>query len=82
MASGGSAEVLLGDEASGDEEDALDSTSEVDVSQGSVSLLDISALDNENTHKHKAHELARKCDIEFMAWKDKLIGEGVKGIQE
>ena len=33
-------------------------------------------------HKHKACELAYKSDIDFVVWKDKLIHEGVTGIQE
>ena len=41
-ASVGSIEVLSGDEASGGEDNALDSADEADVSQGSMSLLDIS----------------------------------------
>ena len=52
------------------------------MSQGSMSLLDISATDDEDTRKCKACELARKSDIDFAAWKDKLISKGVKGIQE
>ena len=52
------------------------------MSQGSMSLLDISTTDNEDTRKRKACELASKSDTNFAAWKDKLIGEGVKGIQE
>ena len=52
------------------------------MSQGSMSLLDISATDDEDTCKRKARELAHKSDTDFTAWKDKLIGEGVKGIQE
>ena len=47
-----------------------------------MSLLDISASDDENTCKRKARELACKGDIEFMVWKDKRISKGVKGIQE
>ena len=47
-----------------------------------MSLLDISATDDEDTCKRKARELAHKSDTDFTAWKDKLIGEGVKGIQE
>ena len=78
----GSVEVLSGDEASGGEDDALNSADEADVSQGSMSLLYISATGNEDTCKHKARELARKIDTDFVAWKDKLISEGVKGIQE
>ena len=50
----GSVEVLSEDEASGGEDDALDSANEADVSQGSMSLLDISATDDEDTRKHKA----------------------------
>ena len=81
-ASDGSVKVLSGDEASGGEDDALDSANEADVSQGSVSLLDISTTHNEDTRKHKAHKLARKSDTDFVVWKDKLIHEGVMGIQE
>ena len=78
-----SVEVLSGDEASGgDDEDASYSTNEADVSQGSMSLLDISISDEEDTHKRKVHELARKSDTNFMAWKDKLISDGVTGLQE
>ena len=81
-ASAGSVKVLSGDEASEGEDDVLDSANEADVSQGSMSLLDISATDDEDTRKQKAHELARKNDTDFLAWKDQLISEGVKGIQE
>ena len=34
----------------------MDSANEADVSQGSMSLLDISTTDDEDTHKCKAHE--------------------------
>ena len=81
-ASVGSVEVLSGDEASEGEDDVLDSANEADVSEGSVSLLDISATNDEETHKSKARNLARKGDTDFTAWKDNLISEGVKGIQE
>ena len=81
-ASDGSVEVLSGDEASGGEDDVLDSANEADVSQGSMSLLDISTTDDEDTRKHKACELAHKSDTDFAAWKDKLIWEGMMGIQE
>ena len=33
-------------------------------------------------HKRKARELARKSDTDFAAWKEKLISEGMKGIEE
>ena len=81
-ASDGSVKVLSGDQASGGKDDILDSANEADVSQGSVSLLDISTTDDEDTHKCKACKLACKSDTDFMAWKDKLICEGVMGIQE
>ena len=67
---------------SGGEDDVLDSANKADISQGSMSLLDISATDNEDTCKCKACELAHKSDIDFAAWKDILICEGVAGIQE
>ena len=81
-ASVGGVETLSGDEASGGEDDVLDSADEADVSQGSMSLLDISATDDEDTRKWKARELACKSDTDFAAWKEKLINEGVKGIEE
>ena len=62
--------------------DALDSANEADVSQGSMYLLDISATDDEDTRKRKVCEFARKSDTDFTAWKDKLISEGVMGLQE
>ena len=77
-----SSEVLSGDEASGGEEDVLDSANEADVLQGSMSLLDISTTDDEDTHKCKSHKLTRKNDTDFSAWRDKLICDGVAGIQE
>ena len=43
-ASVGGVEVLSGDEASGGEHNDSYSTDEVDVSQGSIPLLDISAM--------------------------------------
>ena len=60
----------------------MDSANEADVSQGSLSLLDISTADDEDTHKHKARELACKNDTDFMAWRDKLIRNRVAGIEE
>ena len=81
-ASDGSIEVLSADEASGGKEDVLDSANEADVSQGSMSLLDISTTDDEDTRKCKACELTRKNDTDFAAWRDKLIHDGVVGIQE
>ena len=37
-----------------------------------MSLLDLSATDNEDTHKRKARKLACKGDTDFAAWKDNL----------
>ena len=81
-ASDGSIEVLSADETSGGEEYVLDSANEADVSQGSMSLLDISTKDDKDTRKRKAHEFAHKNDTDFAAWRDKLIHDGVVGIQE
>ena len=58
------------------------STDEVDVSQGSIPLLDISASDDDETRKRKACELARRSDTAFATWKEKQISDGVKGIEE
>ena len=81
-ASDGSIEVLSADKASGGEEYVLDSANEADVLQGSMSLLDISTTDDKDTCKCKAHKLALKNDTDFAAWRDKLIHNGVVGIQE
>ena len=35
-----------------------------------------------NTHKCKACKLARKSDTNFAVWKDKLISNGMTGLQE
>ena len=73
----GSVKVLSGDETRGnDDDDALYSANEADVSQGSMSLLDISISNDEDTHKCKACELAHKSDTDFAVWKDKLISNG------
>ena len=47
-----------------------------------MSLIYISNADDEDTHKCKAHELTRKNDTDFTTWRDKLIRNGVAGIQE
>ena len=81
-ASVGSVEVLSGDEASEGEHDASYSTDEADVSQGSIPLIDISALDDDETRKRRACDLARRSDTAFIVWKEKQISEGIKGIGE
>ena len=59
----------------------MDSADEADISQGSMSLPDISTADDDS-HKRKACEHARKSDTDFAAWRDKLIREGAMGIQK
>ena len=76
-ASVGGIETFSGDEANGGKDDVLDSANKADVSQGSMSLLDISATDNDDTRKCKARELAHKSDTDFAAWKEKLVSEGM-----
>ena len=79
----GSIEVLSGEASGGDgDEDSLYSPNEGDVSQGTVSLLDISVSDDEDTRKCKAREVARKNNTDFVVWKDKLISEEMMGLQE
>ena len=68
-----SPEVVLvqGDDedAAGDEEDEGHSDDEEALSQGTVSLLDISNSDNEEARKATAaHEKACKSDVQFAAW--------------
>ena len=60
----------------------MDSANEADVSQGSMSLLDISTADDEDTRKRKARELVHKNDNDFAPRRDKLIHNWVMGIQE
>ena len=81
-ASVGGVEVLSGDEASGGEHDVSYSTDKVDVSQGSIPLLNISATDDEETCKCKVREVACRSDTDFAAWKEKEVNKGMKGIEE
>ena len=78
----GSVEVLSGDQASEGEHDASYSTDEADVSQGSIPLLDISASDDDETRKRKAHDYERRSDTAYAAWKEKQTSDGVKGMEE
>ena len=41
-----------------------------------VSLLDISNLDNEETHKAAAHEKACQSDVLYTDWQDEEIRQG------
>ena len=52
------------------------------MSQGSIPLLDISASDDDETHKRKARDYARRSDTAYATWKEKQISDGVKGIEE
>ena len=50
------------------EEDAPHSDDEANLSQGTLSLPDISASDDEDTHKAIAHEAAWKSDVQYGNW--------------
>ena len=63
-------------------EDAGDSEDEEALSQGMVSLLDISTSDNEEAHKATAHETAYKSDIQYGIWWDEQIHQGNEGIAQ
>ena len=79
----GSIEVLSGRASVGNNDDnSMYSPDEGDVSQGTVSLLDISVSNDEDTRKRKARKVAHKNDTDFVAWKDKLISDGTTGLQE
>ena len=70
--SSASPEVVLvqGDDedAAGNEEDEGHSDDEEALSQGTMSLLDISNSDNEEAHKAAVHEKVCKSDVQFTAW--------------
>ena len=63
-----------GDTAAG--EDADHSEDEEALSQGMVSLLNISILDNEEAHKAAVHETVCKSDVQYGAWWDEKICQG------
>ena len=75
-----SPEVVLlgeGEEAVADAEEEEDgSDDEETLSQGMVSLLDISNSDNEETRKAAAREKACKSDVWYAAWRDEQIHQG------
>ena len=63
--------VLLGEdeEAPADAEEEEDgSDDEGTLSQGMVTLLNITNSDNEETCKAAAHEKACKSDVQYAAW--------------
>ena len=80
-----SPEVVLvqGDEdtAAGGE-DAGHSEDEEALSQGMVSLLDISNSDNEEAHKAAVCETVHKSNVQYGAWQDEQIHQGNEGIAQ
>ena len=66
-----------GEEAPADaEEEEVVLDDEETLSQGTVSLLNISNSDNEETCKAAAHEKAHKSDVRYAAWQDEQICQG------
>ena len=61
-------------------EDAGHSEDEEALSQGTVSLLDISASDNEEARKAAACETAHRSDVQYGTWWDEQIHQGNEGI--
>ena len=70
------------DTTAGGEEDAGHSEDEETLSQGTVSLLDISTSDIEDACKATAHEAARKSDVQYGNWQDEQIRQGKEGITQ
>ena len=63
-------------------EDAGHSEDEEALSQGTLSLLDISTSDNEEARKATAHKTAHKSDIQYGTWWDEQICQGNEGIAQ
>ena len=61
-------------------EDAGHSEDEEALSQGTVSLLDISNSGNEEARKAAVRETACKSDVQYGAWQDEQIHQGNEGI--
>ena len=77
--------LLQGDDEDttvGGEEDAGHSEDEEALSQGTVSLLNISTSDNEDAHKATMHEAACKSDVQYGNWWDEQICQGKEGIAQ
>ena len=66
----------------GGEEDAGHSEDKGVLSQGTVSLLNISTSDNEEAHKATTCEAACKSDIQYGNWQDEQIHQGKEGIAQ
>ena len=66
----------------GGEEDAGHSEDEEALSQGTVSLLDISTSNNEDAHKATVHKAACKSNIQYGNWWDEQIHQAKEGIAQ
>ena len=77
--------LLQGDDedtAVGGEENAGHSEDKEALSQVTVSLLDISTSNNEDTRKATACETACKSNIQYGNWQDEQICQGKEGIAQ
>ena len=77
--------LLQGDDedtVAGEEEDAGHSDDKDTLSQGTVSLLDISTSNNEDAHEAIAHKAACKSDIQYGNWRVEQICQGKEGITQ
>ena len=52
------------------------------LSQGMVSLLDISNSDNEEAHKAAVHKTVHKSDVQYGVWQDEQIHQGNEDIAQ
>ena len=52
------------------------------LSQGTMSLLDISTSKNEDARKATAYEAVHKSDIQYGNWQDDQIHQGKEGIAQ
>ena len=75
--------LLQGDDedtTAGGEEDAGHLEDRDALSQGTVSLLNISTSDNEDTHKATVQEAACMSDVQYGNWWDEKIHQGSKAL--
>ena len=70
------------DTTMGGEEDAGHSEEEETLSQGTVSLLNISTSDKEDAHKATLPEAVHKSNIQYGNWLDEQICQGKEGIAQ
>ena len=68
------------DTATHSEEDVPHSDNEVNLSQGTLSLPDISASNEEDARKAIVCEVAWKSDIQYGHWQDEQICQGDNSI--